>query len=353
METTGQLPRTERTEIPQQPTISLIRLFRFSLFTGEILWGGAVNAYLFLHLLCYDCFPMLAQSNHASPWILLASVIGIIIAIVFRSPWQLIAWLLPGAVVFALWNGGTWLPASSQEAEGVEVTVATFNVHGRRRTFRNYDTLDIIKELDADIIGMQEVSFTFASQLNTDLKDQYPYQATRLTRGNEFALISRYPIIDYEFHFEDFDRENDLSIPGYLRAVIDIEGQLIVVYVMHPPNPSMDPFTEYDDRDLNAQITYVADLADQEENPTILLCDCNTSPTSRQYQYLNDRFSNAFAAQGWGFGMTYPSSFPVLRIDHVWYSETDFKTLDVQVWDDSGSSDHRPLWARLDLLVSQ
>lgn len=344
METTQQFPSTE---LSNQPTISIAKLFCFAINSGELLWGGAVNSYLLLHLICIDCFPMLAQSNHAAPWILLASVIAVVASIVFRSPWQLKVWLLPGAAMFIIWYGQNWLPVTAHDAEGVEITVATFNVYGQRG-FQNLETLEVIKSLEADIVGMQEVSFNFASQLNTDLHEQYPYQLTRLSRDNEFALISRYPILDHEFHEEDFDRDNDRSLPGYLRAIIDVDGQPLIVYVIHPPNPEMDPFIVYDDRDLDDQVTFIADLVEQEVGPTLVFCDCNSSPRSRQYELLDSILDNAFAEQGWGFGMTFPSSFPVIRIDHIWYSP-DFMPLEVKVWSDSGSSDHRPLWARLDL----
>lgn len=343
METTQQLSTINS----ENPTTSLLKLLRWTIASGGFLWGGAINAYLLFHLICFDCFAMLAQSNHASPWLLLASVVALMIAFLFRIPWQLKLWLLPGVVMFVIWHGQTWIPVSTPDVEGTELTVATFNVHGRR-SFQNRDTLDVVKAIDADIIGMQEVSFNFASQLNTDLRDQYPYQATQLSRGNEFALISRYPIVDYEIYDEGYDRDEDISLPGYLRAMLDINGQMLIVYVIHPPNPSMDPFTFYDDRDSKDQVTIIADLVKEETNPTIVLCDCNTSPRSRQYQLLDSILDNAFAKQGWGFGMTFPSRFPVIRIDHIWYTP-ELKPLEVKVWGESGSSDHRPLWARLDL----
>jgi endonuclease/exonuclease/phosphatase (EEP) superfamily protein YafD len=51
---------------------------------------------------------------------------------------------------------------------------------------------------------------------------------------------------------------------------------------------------------------------------------------------------------GTGLGLTHPANFPITRIDHVWFSK-EFTAIEATAITQSGTSDHLPLWARLDL----
>jgi vancomycin resistance protein VanJ len=52
---------------------------------------------------------------------------------------------------------------------------------------------------------------------------------------------------------------------------------------------------------------------------TIIAGDFNTPPRGLAYRAMTDRFENAFGA-GNGFGYTYRSTLPVLRVDHIFMS---------------------------------
>ncbi|HVO72155.1 MAG TPA: endonuclease/exonuclease/phosphatase family protein, partial [Aggregatilineaceae bacterium] len=167
------------------------------------------------------------------------------------------------------------------------------------------------------------------------------------------ALLSRFPILESESALEvDFERI-DVDAPRYLRAVVDMQGRPVAVYVIHPAVPAfytwnMDGIPlHYDDTHLQAHITAAVEKISAETFPVLLLCDCNSTPRSRQCRILDGILDEAFGAQGWGLGLSHPvEPFPLFRIDYVWYTR-EFTALDARVWPDSGTSDHYPVWGRL------
>jgi vancomycin resistance protein VanJ len=95
--------------------------------------------------------------------------------------------------------------------------------------------------------------------------------------------------------------------------------------------------------------------------PVILAGDLNAPEHSEPYALVAAHLENAHRAAGSGFGFTYPASavrllgtvpaFPVVRIDHVFFSR-HFVALRAETLEDSGGSDHRPVLAVLALAPS-
>jgi endonuclease/exonuclease/phosphatase family metal-dependent hydrolase len=95
--------------------------------------------------------------------------------------------------------------------------------------------------------------------------------------------------------------------------------------------------------------------------PVILAGDLNAPEHSQPYALVAAHLENAHRAAGSGLGFTYPSSavrllgavpaFPVVRIDHVFFSR-HFVALRADTLEDSGGSDHRPVLAVLALAAS-
>jgi hypothetical protein len=108
----------------------LLRWIRRFLIIALIVVGLVVNLYLVDHFICGDCFPILAQLNHVSHFVLLSSVIALGLALALRARWRQVAWFMPSVVIFGLWFGGNWLPKSTPEVEGIEIKVATYNIQG-------------------------------------------------------------------------------------------------------------------------------------------------------------------------------------------------------------------------------
>lgn len=324
------------------------------------LWGSFINGYLAGHAACRDCLPPIAMLNHFAHWVTLAALAVFVfivpVLLLVKKSWRvrlfLAGWLLPGVIAFGWWYGPAFLPRPAPDVEGLEFTVATYNVEALASDPNQ--TYAIIQDLDADIIAIQELPEVLNQKLRNELRDEYPYQISQALPSLEndgYGLLSRYPIIDYQIELP-FDNEGfyELDLPRYLRAIIDLKGRQIAVYVFHPPTPQLPPRhyfpTTYNEDWLDQQTRLVADVIASEKIPVLVLCDCNATPRSRQYALLHQYLNEAYGERGWGFGLTFPADRPMIRIDYVWYSDA-FEALEAKVWSTGGTSDHRPLCTRL------
>jgi vancomycin resistance protein VanJ len=83
------------------------------------------------------------------------------------------------------------------------------------------------------------------------------------------------------------------------------------------------------------------------DGPVILAGDFNTPPAGNVYGRLTQGLVDSFRERGWGWGYTYPSRLPLLRIDYVFHSR-EWAAVSCRVGDRPGS-DHRPVFAELAL----
>jgi vancomycin resistance protein VanJ len=302
----------------------VIRVARRLLTGCALAWGGIVNVFLVGNLI-RPTLPPIAITNQLAPWVTLGSLLTFALGFTLRAPIKIVAWLAPGAVAFVWWFAPAWWPKPTPEIEGITITAATFNILGGRADLDQ--VMSLIRAMDADIVAMQEVRRRQPQRFAVELADVYPYQVAHVLREDG----------------------------RHLRAEIEIEGQRVAVYVIHPPTPAWVPSIEhlyemlfvYDEARTQEHVDFVVERIRDETLPVLVLCDCNSTPRSRQYRALDAALDEAFGARGWGMGFTHPAEpFPVLRIDYVWYDD-HFEALDAQVWPETGTSDHFPVWARL------
>lgn len=87
---------------------------------------------------------------------------------------------------------------------------------------------------------------------------------------------------------------------------------------------------------------------ERQRDPFIVAGDFNTPPRGVLYRRLREwGLTDSFSAAGFGFGATYRSDLPVLRIDHI-FTGPGVRALRTWV-PPSRSSDHRPVVADLSL----
>jgi len=212
----------------------------------------------------------------------------------------------------------------------------------------------VLRQVGADIVGLQEVAVAQAAALERDLRDLYPYQLLTSSGFAGKGLLSRYPLIGGE----------RLSLyPGRpdLKAVVDVDGVKLRVIIAHPPPPRPRAAGMRFDAQTLAQIEALGLLA-IEHPPAVLLGDFNMTPRNQAYARLAAAgLVDAFAVAGSGRGWTLPmrvghsSSFdhglqgvrlrPVARADYVWYTPP-LRAEAAWVGPDGGS-DHLPVLARL------
>jgi vancomycin resistance protein VanJ len=87
--------------------------------------------------------------------------------------------------------------------------------------------------------------------------------------------------------------------------------------------------------------------AEELQGPVVLAGDFNTPPVGRIYGRITRGYRDAFGTAGWGWGQTYPSKTPLLRIDYIFHTP-DWSTVSCEVGWPVGS-DHRPVFAELAL----
>lgn len=79
------------------------------------------------------------------------------------------------------------------------------------------------------------------------------------------------------------------------------------------------------------------------KGPLILAGDFNTPPRGHIYGLFADNFQDSFRASGWGFGYSFHSDLPVMRIDHI-FVRKGLRPINCFVPPLAGS-DHRPVVA--------
>ncbi len=301
---------------------AMLMTWGLSALTGDALWPVALWMNV-IHLLLLPSFVVL-------PFML-----------IIRRHW-IGAGLAAANILAFLWLfGSLFFPTEprpvSAASDSQFLTVLTLNVaHGRAKPDR---LVDMLEASAADVIALQELSNDQANAIRRDLSSDYRYQALYPDGEEGIGLISRYPILEDGVIFLDSQRP-------YLQARLEIEGQPITVFVAHPNSPVIDPFGRGYRPRSRADLEALASLIDSTQ-PTLLIGDLNLTDQSGEYDLLVEAgLVDAFRESGKGFGATFPSDQPLVRIDYVWYSPGHFTATDAQVGEQAGSN-HLPVIVRL------
>ncbi len=194
-------------------------------------------------------------------------------------------------------------------------TVASYNVHGcvGKDRLRNADRIArVIRELDVDVVGLQEVDSRIglsadAMQMDylaqaTDLKAIAGPAITRHDRHFGNLLLTRHPIAAV--------RRIDLSVDG------------------HEPRSALDVDLEIRHRTVRVIVTHfglggaerreqarrlLAALERDRDRLVVVLGDFNEwLPFSRSLNWMKARLGISPAPP------TYPAFFPILALDRIW-----------------------------------
>ncbi|SMP70111.1 endonuclease/exonuclease/phosphatase family protein [Noviherbaspirillum suwonense] len=214
------------------------------------------------------------------------------------------------------------LPASGQDTDTAvapdlnpwPLTVATYNIHGAIGTdgrLAPQRIADVLREIDADVIALQEVPLGGAGRASVlDLLEEATgFHAVegptedRPERRYGNAVLSRYPIIA--------KRTIDLSFGsreprGALDADIDCHGHPLRVIATHL---GLQP------AERRHQIRLLLQAFDTDRMPVILTGDLNEwFVWGRPLRWLVSHFEPVPAPR------TFPSRFPVFALDRLWIS---------------------------------
>lgn len=194
--------------------------------------------------------------------------------------------------------------------------------------------IDLVRSTDADIVLLLETGLTRVSQFQP-LEDDYAYSTYSPGRESYDGalLLSKYPFT------AETVRSSEARSQNYLVATIELGSEeliLLGVQTRAPLRPGRSST-------LNAQLQEMARLVVEQDGPTLLMGDLNTTPwapTFRRFLRSSDMHDGR---AGFGLQVTWPTFMPPLSIpiDHALVSP-GMAVHDFRVGPNVGS-DHYPL----------
>jgi vancomycin resistance protein VanJ len=270
--------------------------------------------------------------------------------------WWLSVVLAPTALILLITFGPAFLPRTRPlPPDRTPIRLLTYNLHAEQAMLQ--PMIDLIREADADVVALQEMSTVMADALDAQLATVYPYRALyREPHNNPYhgrGILSRYPIV------AAYTEPTTYPLPFRMQwAHLQVDDHRIAVYNLHTA-PSYPIFGQGMNLvPAEEQTLATMRLIESETIPTLLLCDCNSQPLSENYAHITRLLRDSYGDVGWGLGFTGPDwgttqsnegpAFvpPYQRIDYIFHS-ADFTALEPIVWPHAGGSDHRPVIARL------
>jgi endonuclease/exonuclease/phosphatase family metal-dependent hydrolase len=314
-------------------------------------YGLSVVGFLLLRWLVGDEWGLVALFNSFAHLLFLPALILLPLILVSRRRLS-IGLLIPAALAFILAYGAAFVPRTAQAAPHT-LRILTYNLKSQEVDLE--PALNIIRDSDADVVALQELSEAMALVLASDLADRYPYQALHTQPGDPIpgqGVLSRYPLLS-----DDYWR----IYLAHQRVTLEIEGAPITFYNTHPVQPlHPNGFARRGEeiRDLLARL-------ETETGPLVIAGDFNMSDQSDDYWRIAGHYQDTYRAAGWGLGFTFPADLPyfgggnyapaifnlipaLVRLDYVFHNDA-FSALNAQVGADSGGSDHLPLQVDLAL----
>lgn len=312
------------------------------------LYLSGLLGWLALYLTLGDLSPLLFALNSLGVYLFLPLPVALAAGLLLRQ-WPAVGLGLAGALAWAVLFGGLFLPELGAAPAGQPLRVMTTNLLGF-----NTDTAAVLAALrasDADLIALQELSPLQAAAIRTALSAEYPFMVLDPRTGvSGSGVISRYPLTPTG---ETLPGEW-IGTPHVLR--VEVNGQAVTFIRVHALS-GLRPV-----REREAAARALAEFAAQQAGPVIVAGDLNATPLSTAHRVLTQNLRDAWQAQGWGLGHTFPgalspgSSRPVIsgvpapqwliRIDYIFYSPGVAATAAfIGPWD--RTSDHRPVIADL------
>lgn len=224
---------------------------------------------------------------------------------------------------------------------------------------------NVIKETGADIIGLQEVDINWGdrsdymnqAELLAQALDMYaffapiyeeaPIKKDEVRRQFGLLVLSKYPIIRAINHemtrlsTQESEAKPKLQ-PGFLEALIDVEGNEVSFYVTHL-DYRVDPIVR------ETQVAEMLETIPHHSN-VILMGDFNAEPSAAELQSLFVRFRDSWNGLD-GKNQVSSNTFPVpeatKRIDYI-LSSHNLNVSNVHVIK-SDASDHFPVVADFEI----
>ena len=217
-----------------------------------------------------------------------------------------------------------------------ELKILTYNIQQgySAEGLKNYSgQLEEIREINADLIGLQESDTNRIANGNADIVryfadklNLYSYFGPKTVTGTfGVALLSKYPIENPRTFYMYSEGEQTATI----EAQITVEGKTFNVYVTHLGNGG--PMI---------QQQAILEAVDGKDD-VILIGDFNFRPDSEQYSLTTQTLDDAWLVR-WPGGAADQGIDPLDRIDHTFL--TPGATVNESTYNPDPASDHPYMW---------
>ncbi len=208
----------------------------------------------------------------------------------------------------------------------------------------------VIKNLDPDLVALQEVDFKTGRARNMDLVTELGYRTGMSPLfgkamnydGGEYGegILSKYSFKSTRVHPLQF---SDGHEP---RAALEVEVELENGSVISFIGTHLDHVKDPGDRIMQAK--QINELLEKIGHPAILAGDLNALPGSDPIQILRKKWTLSDTKD---LKPTFPSSGPIRKIDYIMYAPAkSWKVIETRVIDEKVASDHSPYFVVLELL---
>lgn len=258
----------------------------------------------------------------------------IVLALALCKRWRLLLTQLAAAFVALFLLMGLVLPWPARRDPGSpSVRLLSFNVNSG---YGGYDkVLEAVRSFSPDVVLLQEMGWDGEGVV---AKLRSEYAATQ--PSTQFIIASRFPI-ESTLEPDKLPFDGRLRSPRFVQYVLKTPLGPISLYNVHPISPRSGfyavragglrhqilsgklflgeeaPVVQANSGLRTMQIEKVAELAARETNPVVIAGDTNLPGLSPVlHQYLG-RYQDGFREAGSGFGYTFPSRYPWMRIDRI------------------------------------
>jgi vancomycin resistance protein VanJ len=307
------------------------------------LFGSTVLAGVVLRRWFGDELYVTRYTGYVMPWLVLGLVPGAAWAYAKRR-WPLAAILgASAATIIAvhapLFRSHPPIPASPSPV----LRVMSYNTWSKNMDATRIASVILRKR--PDVLLLQEIPADVLARLTDVLSGLYDGAPVHLVYDPELmqAIVSRHPLES---------RASLVHKGNAQKVVLRSPAGPVILFNVHPLR----------DRGWRDRYSRIAALLKEdvlpETGPVILGGDFNAPDRSQLYGMVSSDLANAHEERGSGFGFTYPAyirsrfgaipAVPLVRIDHIFFTD-HFAAVRAGTIDDSGGSDHRPVFAELAL----
>jgi vancomycin resistance protein VanJ len=318
----------------------------FELLAGT--YGLVVTVLLILRSISGDTFLPIAVYSTLGQWLWLGALFLLLPALLLRT-WRAIPFLLLPAAAWLFAFGLRFLNTGEEtRRSGITLTAVTYNIQWRNEPYD--ETLALIREMNADIVALQEISLQAAAQLEETLTDLYPHMALDpLEWGySGQAFLSKYPILEHDF----FEFGVNAASFGQQRLVIDHPSYPIVVYNVHLLHP-LTSGLNFVPR-ANEMRALSRRIRDERAPHIVVMGDFNMSDLNDDYEVIAGLMRDAYRDAGTGIGLTHTlrirgiDILRWMRLDYI-FTTGALDPINARVMSVSGGSDHAPVWAQIEV----